>query len=344
MKKRLAAALLCLVFIALCGCKSKLDPLTESSEPVSAPAEPVNKNAVNPFTGIQDLDPSLLSRRPVAVMVNNMSIAQQVQTGVGKADIVYETEVEGGITRLMAVFKDINKVGQIGPIRSARYPYVDLALGHDAMYIHCGQDPTYCAPHLKDIDDISVETNVYAKRISNGLAKEHTLYSFGETLYNGCNEKFSRTTTDKTKTWQTFAAEDEEVVFAGETQIANTITVPFNYSAGFDYDANTKMYVRRTGGSTRTDYVTGETLQFKNIFVLNTSIVNYPDGYHRQVYLDGGTGYYAVNGTYTPIRWSKGASTNEIKFTDEAGNPLKINTGTSWVYLVNESTTHATFQ
>lgn len=73
-------------------------------------------------------------------MINNISTAQPVQTGLNKADIIYETEVEGGITRLMAVFQDITTAEKIGTIRSARYPYVDLAMGHNAIFIHCGQD------------------------------------------------------------------------------------------------------------------------------------------------------------------------------------------------------------
>ena len=80
-------------------------------------------------------------------MINNISVAQSVQTGLSKADIVYETEVEGGITRLLAVFQDITAAEKIGTIRSARYPYVDLAMGHNAIYVHCGQDGTYCEPH-----------------------------------------------------------------------------------------------------------------------------------------------------------------------------------------------------
>ncbi|MBR0466151.1 MAG: DUF3048 domain-containing protein [Clostridia bacterium] len=342
MSKRIIALILSLLLVVFCfaGCKKKAKTV-ESEPSKTVESEEKNPNKVNPYTGVQDLAPELFEKRPVAVMINNITTAQPVQTGVNRADIVYETEVEGGVTRLLALFKDIEKVDRLGPVRSARYPYIDLALGHDAVYIHCGQDPNYAAPHLYDIDDISVETDYYATRIPNGLAWEHTLYTNGSTLWGGVNDKTDRNTTEKTDPWQSFAAEDENISYSGT--VANTVTIPFNDPASFVYDSAKGLYTRYTHGEVRTDYVTGETTDVKNVFVLNTTIVTYPDGVHRQVYLDGGTGYYATNGTYTQINWRKGGQNEGIVFTDANGNPLKINQGKSWVYLINSTTTNPSF-
>lgn len=339
--KKIISITLCFAMFLLVGCAGKKD----NSEPNSVPndtasvvSEVVNDNVINPLTGLE-ISKDKLNSRPVAVMINNISIAQPVQTGVNKADIVYETEVEGGITRLMAVFKDITAVGQLGTIRSARYPYVDLALGHDAAYIHCGQDPTYCAPHLKDIDDISIGPGVCgAKRISNGLASEHTLYADGNGILSGISAKKIRTTTSSIDNWQNFAAADEKITLDGG--VCNKLSVPFSqsYNTVFNYDAQKEKYTRSFGTVVRKDYVTGETTDVKNVFVLLTSISNYSDGKHRRVYLDGGEGYYFTNGTFTKISWTKGYSTNSIKFTDLNGNALKINAGNSWVCLADKGT------
>lgn len=340
MAKRTVAVLLCIALLSVLFAGCKKNPKTVELDESSAPevVEVVNPNKVNPYTGIQDLAPEYENKRPVAIMINNLTTAQPVQTGVNRADIVYETEVEGGVTRLLAVFKNIEAVERIGPVRSARYPYIDLALGHDAVYIHCGQDPNYAAPHLYDIDDISVETDYYAERIANGLAWEHTLYTYGTTLWGGVNDKAGRNTTDRNDPWQLFAEEDEVVSFEGT--VANTVTVPFDDPASFVYNSATGLYTRYTHGEVRTDYVTGETTDVKNVFVLNTTIVTYPDGVHRQVYLDGGTGWYAVNGTYTQINWRKNSANDGIVFTDMQGNPLKISQGKSWVFLINSATTN----
>lgn len=343
MVKKLIALTLCVLLLAgvFTGCKNKKKDKSVPAKKEESSA-PVNQNLINPLTGFQDLDPSLKNRKPVAIMINNLSTAQPVQTGVNRADIVYETEVEGGVTRLMAVFKNIEKVDRIGPVRSARYPYIDLALGHDAAYFHCGQDPNYAKPHLADIEDVSVETDYYAERIANGLAWEHTLYSYGNLLWQAVNEKCDTNSTERTEAWQNFAKEDEKISFEGS--VANTVTVPFDTAATFVYDASQGKYIRWTMGAARTDYVTGETTAIKNLFILNTNIVYYPDGVHRQVYLDGGSGWYVVNGTYTAITWRKGASNDKMSFYDTSGNPLKVNVGNSWVCLINQSDTTPSFQ
>ena len=110
MFKRVLSLLLCLVFVLLvgCGAKEEVKPSTDAatSSEEKAP-EPVL--AVNPLTGIKNMDPEIANNRPVAITINNISVAQPVQTGLTEAEIVYETEVEGGITRLVAVFQDISK-------------------------------------------------------------------------------------------------------------------------------------------------------------------------------------------------------------------------------------------
>lgn len=342
MLKKLSVLSVCLVLLMLSGCKSPLDEVNSGSDN-SPTGTPVIEKEVyyNPLTG-EETEKAKISLRPVAIMINNIKIAQSVQTGVNRADIIYETEVEGGVTRLMAVYKDVASVGQIGTVRSARYPYVDLALGHDAVYVHCGQDPTYCAPHLKDIDSLSVETNKYAKRIKNGLATEHTLYTFGDTLWEGVSSKF-KATANNTNPWVNFAAPGENVTLDAGT--ATTVSVPFpNLTTSFTYDSASGLYTRLSGGSVCKDYVNGETTQVKNVFVLLTSITNYPDGKHRKVELSSGDGYYATNGTYTHIKWKKGDAADSFTFTDTAGNLIKVSAGKSWVCIANKTTCNPTFQ
>ena len=65
------------------------------------------------------VDPAVNEQRPVAVMINNIGEAMP-QSGIGQADVIYEMIVEGGITRLMAVFSDYSGLEKIGPVRSAR--------------------------------------------------------------------------------------------------------------------------------------------------------------------------------------------------------------------------------
>lgn len=342
MIKKILSITLCLALVlALAGCgvsthPDNVDANSDINIQNSSDTSETKSSLTNPLTGLNDLSNENADARPVAVMVNNITQAQAVQTGLNYADIIYETEVEGGVTRLMAVFKDFKSAKQIGSVRSARYPYVDLALGHNAIYVHCGQDPTYCAPHLKDIDDMSVDTgSTGAKRIKNGLSSEHTLYIFGNELWPTLASKFK--STGKNVMWQDFAAEDETVTLAGGA--ADRVEIPFPIlKTVFNYDSATGLYTRYSKGSAMKDYVTGENIKVKNIFTLLTSISDYPDGKHRRVDLSGGEGYYATNGTYTKIKWQKGDANAPIKITDESGKPIKVSAGKSWVCIANTST------
>lgn len=337
MTKKILAALLGLALLFMAGCggaENTNSPVDNTPKPEPKP-EPVV--FVNPLTGIENIeDEEITYRRPVAVMINNISVAQKVQTGLTQADIVYETEVEGGITRLMAVFQDITKVEQFGTVRSARYPYVDLAMGHNALYVHHGQDNTYCAPHLKDTQAFTIAANNAGARIKNGLATEHTLYGYGPKLWEWFQTKTKfDLDLDTVKTWQNFTKSDESLTFDG---VATNISVPFSnsYKTVFKYDEVNKNYVRYFKDTQRLDYLTAAPESFKNVFVLITDITNYPDGYHRQVALESGEGWYCVNGTYMPILWSKGAASDSFKFTDVNGNTIKVNQGNSWVCIAKK--------
>ena len=341
MFKKILILLLCLcVALGVVGCKKKKDLKVESSPSSEAEVVEPEKYSVNPLTGVKDLDIGKEKNRPVAIMVNNISLAQPVQTGLTEADIVYETEVEGGITRLMALYQDITKVKKIGSVRSARYVYIDLAMGHNALYVHHGQDTYHAKAHLKDSGHFVVAQGAGGGRESNGLAIEHTLYAYGKELWKKLKASSLGTKNNSTDPWLNFADEEEEVKFEDAATDIN-VTFSASYKTGFKYDEETKKYTRYFNGTERKDYVTGKSENFKNIFILKTSIYKYPgctDGKgHKYVDLSSGKGYYIVNGTCTEIKWSKGASKNSFKFTDMDGKELTVNAGNTWVCIPNGS-------
>lgn len=343
MFKKILAASFAVLMIFAAGCDQNVvyDDLSdyESEAPV---VEDTPDLSVNPLTGVAELEDSTkANQRPVAIMVNNVDVAQSRQTGLSDADIIYETEVEGGITRLMAVYQDITDLDKIGTVRSARYPYVDLALGHNAVYVHCGQDPTYCEPHLNDIDHLSIDTNSKgAKRIANGLKSEHTLYALAGDLWESINENFD-TSVSSVAPWVNFT--DKALTLDGGA--ATSVSVPFPAATtNFTYDATSGLYTRLSGGTVLSDYYTGETTQVKNVFILLTSISNYPDGKHRKVALESGDGYYITNGTVQFIKWSKGSATNGFTFTDTNGTEIEVSAGNSWVCIANKSSCNPTIQ
>ena len=343
---KLFSIVLCLCLsLVFVGCDNEAVVVSDiSSAPSVAPSsEPEPQFAVNPLTGKETLDPAAVNNRPVAVMINNLKpTAQEVQTGLDQADIVYEAYAEGGITRLLAVFKDIKAVDQIGTIRSARYSYVDLAMGHDAIYVHAGINDSHATPHVKEtgIDNINLLKGFSGMsfREKNGKASEHTLYSTGEKLWNGFSKNKWRTELNYNKeNWQNFVSEDAEIVPTSGGCTAISVTMSNSYVSKFEYDSANKVYKKFSGSSKHSDYKTGKQLTFKNVLVLKTAVTALSkDGKIVKTGLSGGEGYYVSNGGYQNIKWSKGNTKNPIKITLEDGSVCNYNPGNTWVCLVNK--------
>jgi hypothetical protein len=87
----------------------------------------------NPLTGLSGYNENAVGKRPVAIMVNNIKDSLP-QYGIEQADVIYEIPVEGGITRLMAVYADYTNVPDVCSIRSCRYYYPIISYGMDAIY------------------------------------------------------------------------------------------------------------------------------------------------------------------------------------------------------------------
>lgn len=337
--RKLLALLLAVITVfslSACGKQNDETPSDDTSSVVSDDNEGNGKFVVNPLTGEETLDPALKGTKPVAITINNVAVAQPVQSGIDKADVVYETEVEGGITRLLAVFSDPTVAGPIGTVRSLRVPFAELACGMGSILVHHGIDPAYCQPLLPSlpIQAYNLDTTVYGYRESNGLALEHTLYTTGEKLAKLIKDK-KYDTAGSGKPWLNFNSEKKPIV-PGDGA-ANKVSVPFSNvtTTQFIFDAESGKYIRAKKDVPFKDYSTGNNELFTNVFILNAEISDYPDGYHRQIDFSSGTGYYVSNGGYTEIKWEKGEAGDKFKFTTTNGRELTVNRGNSYVCIVN---------
>jgi len=336
-KLRIISALTVLILLLSACAKPKAPtppPETEEAPPVET--KPVG--FINQLTGEYSLETEAQTKlRPVALSVNNqLKSPQRVQTGLENADIIYESYIEGGITRLLAVYKDISKIGEIGTIRSARYNFVDLANGDDALYVHAGLDPTYCQPYMQrlGLDNKNLLLGKYygyAYRLDNGLALEHTLYIKGESIAKMIVDHSIRATVKDTHAgnWQNFNQSAQPL----PDGTANKITACFSgdYTSVFNYDSATDSYIKEN----HKDWRSGKNLSVKNVVVLFTNVTMFENGYRVNIHLDGGDGYYFSNGTFQQIKWSKGATDARLKFTDANGTPIAYNPGNSWVCIIN---------
>lgn len=347
MQKKLISIVLSLILVlslAACGAdktpsdNTVEDPSSSEESSSTVPEPPKVEYALNTLTGETNLAKEAEGTKPIAITVNNIRVAQAVQCGIHKADVVFETEVEGGITRLLALFADPTNVEKIGSVRSLRVVFVDLAAGMNALVVHHGIDPTYCVPYLASSNVVShqIGSKVDGYREKNGLASEHTLFTSGKLLDGVLSAKGKDKGGNKTA-WLNFRDTDEKV--AASEQAASKLSVTFSGSVTtqFIYDAEAKRYARARKGVEYKDAASGERELFTNVFVLKTTITPYPNNVHKKVYLESGSGYYATAGTIVPIKWQKGASNNNFKFTLEDGTSLTVNQGNSYVCIAGNS-------
>jgi hypothetical protein len=101
------------------------------------------------------------------------------QSGVNNADVVVEELVEGGLTRLMAIFQ-CDKAKTVGPIRSLRISDADLlALLHGSVLGYSGANPKDMPPLIDHSDAVLISQDAnpqYFYRSSAHVAP-HNVYS-----------------------------------------------------------------------------------------------------------------------------------------------------------------------
>ena len=315
-------------------------------EPEPEPEPEVVYPYTNPLTG-EGLMEDISAKRPIAVMLNNLEKALP-QLGVGQADVIYEIVAEGGITRMMAVFQDIDGAGDLGSIRSARDYYVNLAYGHDAIYVHAGGSPqAYEAIKgwgVSAIDFVNGPCGVESwrdpeRRASAGY--EHSLLTSSANLLEQMPSCFRQEHKEDYQVGWTFA---EEAPAGGET--AQELTVPFStYKTGyFTYDQQSGQYAisQHINGNDHTyvDGNTDEAVLVSNVLVLYTDISAIAgDSAGRMSVRTTGTGSGLLfrDGQAYAITWQRDSKSSCYRFLGQNGEELALKPGSSYVNVVSTS-------
>jgi hypothetical protein len=315
--------------------KEEVTEVTEVTEP--DPSSLVH----NPLTGEYGYNPEAVGKRPVAVMINNIDQSLP-QYGIGSADYIYEIVVEGGITRLMAVFGDYTSVPTLCSIRSCRYYYPIIANGLDAIYCHWGMDMTIAKETLERLgidrfDGDSSGSGMFYND-ENRLeyyAREHTGCLDGSQLpANIENAGFRTEAKNGGADYMKFADSAELTDISDESCESLEVYFSDSYFSTFTYDKESKKYLKQHSGSPHIDASTGEQLAFTNVFALKTDVSLRDDGYRMDVALSGGEGYYFSGGKVKKINWSKADDNSNIRFTDsETGEELTVNRGKCYIAL-----------
>lgn len=303
---------------------------------VNVPKENQPEEVVTPVKKLKIIDENSTSR-PYAVMINNISTARPLQSGLQDAYIIYEMIVEGGLTRYMALFLDQN-TERIGSIRSARHYYLDYALENDAIYVHHGKSPQAQADFSKlNIDRIEVNNTTTGWRDKTlNVSSEHTLFSSIAKLNNGTSNL--RTTRNKNLLLN-YSVDEIDLSTYENAIVANSVLIPYSSSTkpGYEYDSENKVYKRFVNQKANTDYVTKKQYTFKNIITYKVDNYTLQDGENKGRQdlknIGSGTGYFISCGYAIPIKWSKSSREAQTKYTLEDGTPLMVNDGNTFIQI-----------
>ncbi len=353
MKKKIA--LFILICVMLTGCElipamSTVPPETTApaqtayatEPPTEAPTEVVY---TNPLTGEPTDGPQ--ESRIFAVTINNLQDAMP-RVGVCLADIYMEMYVNDSIVRGLALYTDPSYVMRIGPVRSTRYMFTDLALHYNLIVAHAGGS-SYVLNDIavRGADEFNIDTQdstYYSMRDmdrykENGYKGwEHCLFALGEGLAERAQEEGIDTSADPQKDYLLHFREDGTPE-NGEAAVQIDLTLTYNESkkeCGYVYDENVGRYVYWQYGTEMTDGLTGEKETYENILIIFPYIKANAYGYQEADFVGGGSGYYACGGKIVPITFGAEDEYSPLQFFNADGSVLELGVGRTFIAITQE--------
>ncbi|MGI9023332.1 MAG: DUF3048 domain-containing protein [Acidimicrobiales bacterium] len=262
-------------------------------------------------------------------------VAARPQAGVDAADVVYEEVVEGGLTRLLAVFQSTDG-DDIGPVRSVRPTDPDLAAPFGGVFAYSGGSDRFDA-EIRSTPGLTI-----ASADADGTpftrhgphTGDHTVYTSTAALY-----ALVPAGAAPPPAFSPFLPAGQAFAPAGATPATAMSLVIGTQPVGFDYDAATKTWKRTNNG--RPDILQNDVqVAPTNVIV---QIVDYEpvegatDAAGSQVYVAKtvGTGeaFILSEGMVLQGRWSKSSQSAMTTYTDAAGAPVALPPGRTWVEL-----------
>ena len=350
MKKGIIA--LCIVFsLMLTGCdlipaastlppettQAATEPPTEA--PVQAPTAPTVYT--NPLTGVTQREPQ--DKRIFAVTISNIPDAVP-RIGVCLADIYLEMYVNDSIVRGLALYTDPSFVSQIGPVRSNRVMFNDLAEHYDLITAHAGgSDYVMGDSRTREISNFNIDTqdSTYYSfrdmdRVRQGFGWEHVLFARGEGLEQKAIESGYDVSADPEKDYLLRFLPDGTPE-NGEDASDIDLTLTYHESkkeCRFLFDEGFQRYVYWQYGKEMVDGLTGEKESYDNVIVMfPTDIHQVGNGYQAANFEDGGTGYYASRGKIVPILWECDGEYAPFRFLTADGEQLYMTQGRTFIAI-----------
>ncbi|QOR66887.1 DUF3048 domain-containing protein [Cytobacillus suaedae] len=283
-----------------------------------------------PLTGIGTNDS--VDYRAVAVTVNNHPKARP-QTGLHKADIIYEVLAEGNVTRFVAIYQS-EKAEIIGPVRSARDYFIDLSKGFNAFYIAHGWSPKAKqmleSGKVDNINGLFYDGTLFWR--SKDRKAPHNSYISFENIEKGA-EKKNYDLTVKPKSY-TFLTEEDIANLDGDA--SNHVTIAYDSSktwkVEYNYDSQSEKYNRYSAEVQTVDKESKSPVLLDNIFIVEMDHKVIDKAGRRDINLtSGGKGWLLQKGLKTEVEW-KNVEGRIIPFKD--GTEIGFVPGKTWINIV----------
>ncbi|AWE08838.1 DUF3048 domain-containing protein [Lysinibacillus sp. 2017] len=340
MKRKLfISAILSAAIVAGCSDKEQVEePVVDVEEGQGEEniivAEAGELPFVAPFTGEHIAEE--VTMRPVLVTINNHPQARP-QSGLAGADVVYEMLAEGDVTRFLALYQS-ELPETIGPIRSARDYFIDIAKGLDAFYIAHGY-----SPEAKSMLDKKVVDHMngmqydgtYFKRSSERKAP-HNSYTTGENVLAGAEKVGTSLLYQKKVSYPFYDDADSVKIGIQANEVAITYSNSGSYNSHYVYDAQTNRYTRFSANVQTEDYVTKQPIELANIlfFEMPHRIID-SEGRRDITITGGGNAYVFQAGTMREVKWKN--ADGLLIAVEEDGSEVKLVPGKTWIHFVPTS-------
>ena len=343
-KKKWALIVVVLGFTAMLGLTACSRDRTDNSIPEENTG---NKGKTEESKFICPLDGAALESmpegRPIAVIIDNLPRARP-QSGLQNADLVFETLAEGGVTRLLAVYYH-GQASKVGPIRSARPYFIDLASSVNGVLVHSGGSPEALkymknTPGFPHLDEFRYAGSFWRSRERRA---PHNLYSSTDNLRLLSQKARFDSQANKISGFSFGALPEEASTETPENEplMSNEIRIGFpkGFAVTYVYTPELNAYSRFVAGEAHVDELTNTQLRPKNIVVkfVKTSVI---DGQGRlDMKLTGhGRALVFSGGTVTEALWQRNSVDQLTTFKTTNGRTVEFFPGQLWIEIVPETT------
>ena len=292
-----------------------------------APAAP----GVAPLTGLELADATVAERPAIVVKLDNTSRGRP-QEALSQADLVYEEMIEGGVTRLAAVFH--TNAPELGPIRSGRTTDIALlgSLGRP-IFSWSGANKVHAALlRERDIVDLGAQTRREYFRAGDRPGT-YDLMVQAAALHDVA-AGLGETGTPPPH----FEYRNELVTLPPSAVPAEGVDVTFP-SAAASWAWNGTGWARTQNGTEHVD-ADGVPIVAANVIVVEVpdvptgSIDTAGSTVREQVFLGSGDAWVFTDGHLVQAQWTKPSIGSVPTYTTPDGIPVALVPGVTWVELV----------